>query len=128
MLELKSPVLLIVDDEARILAALRRSLRREGYRILTAETPAEALAVLEETAVDLVLSDQKMPGMSGLELLAEVKRLRPRASRLLITGWPEAVSAGDLDVLAIASLIPKPWDDSELKEALRKALATQRVA
>ncbi len=123
-----APVLLIVDDETRILAALRRSLRREGYVIITAETPAQAVAVLEETRVDLVLSDQKMPGMCGTELLAEVKRIRPEASRLLITGWAEAVSESELDALAIEAPIPKPWDDGELKQTLRRALATRRGA
>ena len=79
-------MILIVDDEVKILTALRRTLRREGYVILTAESPEQAIALLEETNVDLVLSDQKMPGMCGVELLAEAKRLRPEASRLLITG------------------------------------------
>lgn len=132
MLEVRSanpvlsiPVLLIVDDEAGILSALCRSLRREGYRILTADSPARAIAVLEEMRVDLVLTDQKMPGMTGLELLAEAKRLCPSAARLLISGWAEAVSPHELEALAIESLLPKPWDDAELKEALRKSLASR---
>ncbi len=66
------PVLLLVDDETRILSALRRTLRREGYEILTAESVAEGLRILESREVDLVLTDQKMPGMSGLEFLAQV--------------------------------------------------------
>ena len=114
--------LLIVDDEVRILTALRRTLRREGYEILTAETATRALELLVQHNVDLVLSDQKMPGMSGVELLAEVKRLRPAAARILITGWTEAVPRGDLDSLGIEALIPKPWDDGQLKDCLRRAL------
>ncbi|HTY18432.1 MAG TPA: response regulator [Myxococcota bacterium] len=112
-----------MDDEAHILAALRRALRREGYRILTAASPSEALALLETEAVDAILSDHKMPGMSGLELLAAAARRRPAAARLLITGWPDAIPGERLAALGIRALIPKPWDDAELKRALRDALA-----
>ena len=114
--------LLIVDDEVRILAALRRTLRREGYEILTAETTGRALELLERYPVDLVLSDQKMPGMSGVELLAEAKRMRPAAARILITGWTEAVPKAEMESVGIEALIAKPWDDGQLKECLRRAL------
>ncbi len=114
--------LLIVDDEVRLLTALRRTLRREGYEILTADTTGRALELLAERSVDLVLSDQKMPGMSGVELLAEAKRLRPAAARILITGWTEAVPKSEMESLGIEALIPKPWDDGQLKDCLRRAL------
>jgi response regulator RpfG family c-di-GMP phosphodiesterase len=114
------PVLLIVDDEERILAALRRTLRREGFEILCAESPARALALLEERAVDVILSDHKMPGMSGLAFLARAARLRPGAARLLITGWPEEVPPAELASVGVRALVPKPWDDAELKATLRR--------
>ncbi|HKX45689.1 MAG TPA: response regulator [Planctomycetota bacterium] len=113
---------LIVDDEVRILTALRRSLRREGFQVLTAEGPREALRILETTAVDLVLSDHKMPGMTGSELLREIARRWPGVVRLLITGWAEAVSDAEVREIGIRELIPKPWDDAELKAALRRYL------
>ena len=116
-------VVLVVDDETRILSAVRRSLRREGYEILTAETPAEALSILEARSVDVILSDHKMPGMNGLEFLALAAQRRPQAARLLITGWPAEVPARDLDALGIRALLAKPWDDTELKAALRSALS-----
>jgi len=117
------PTLLLVDDEDRILSALRRCLRREGYEILTADSVARAFQLLEERRVDLVLSDQKMPGMSGIDLLREVQRMQPHAARLLITGWSQAVTEDDLASAGIRALIPKPWDDAELKKSLRDALA-----
>jgi len=117
-------VLLIVDDEARILTALRRVLRSESYEILTAETPAEALRLLDERRVDLVLSDHKMPGMSGLELLARVSRKQPSAGRILITGWTEEVPPEELAAVGVRALVPKPWDNEELKATLRAALAS----
>jgi response regulator RpfG family c-di-GMP phosphodiesterase len=118
------PVLLIVDDEARILTALRRALRRENYEILTAETPAEALRVLDTQPVDLILSDHKMPGMSGVELLAAAARKQPNARRVLITGWTEEVPPAELEAIGVHALLPKPWDDAELKATLRAALET----
>ncbi len=117
-----SPVVLVVDDEARILSALRRSLRREGYEILTAETGEEALRVLDERPVELILSDQKMPGMSGVQFLAEAARRRPEALRMLITGWTAEIPREQLEELGVCALITKPWDDEKLKATLRRAL------
>jgi response regulator RpfG family c-di-GMP phosphodiesterase len=115
-----APVLLLVDDEARILSALRRTLRREGYEILTAESVSEGLRILASRRVDLVLTDQKMPGMSGLEFLEQVAARHPEVARLLITGWPEEIPADQIELLGIRALIPKPWDDGELRSVLRE--------
>ena len=114
--------LLIVDDDAGILSALRRSLRREGWNILLADSPREALRIVDSGPVDLVLSDHKMPGMTGTELLAEVARRRPETVRLLITGWAEALNKQELQEIGIDALIPKPWDDAELKAVLHQHL------
>jgi len=114
---------LIVDDEARILAALKRSLRREGWEILTAEGPGEALRILDEHGVDLILSDHKMPAMTGSELLRQVAARWPNVVRMLITGWAEAVSDEEIRDIGIEALIPKPWDDAELKSILRRHLS-----
>ena len=114
------PVLLLVDDETRILSALRRTLRREGYEILTAESVAEGLRILGSRKVDLVLTDQKMPGMSGVELLAQVADRHPNVARLLITGWPEEIPPDQIERLGIRALIPKPWDDEQLRTLLRE--------
>lgn len=119
--------LLIVDDEPHILSAMRRCLRREGYELLLAEGPARALSWLDTRRVDLVLSDQMMPGMRGTELLDEVAKRQPSAARLLITGGGRDSIAGDaLARLGIDEPLSKPWDDAVLKEALRKALAQVR--
>ena len=116
------PTLLLVDDEERILSALRRTLRREGYEILTVNSVAGALEVLDQRPVDLILSDFKMPGMTGMELLAEARRRQPRVARLLITGWSQAVSPAELAAAEVTTLISKPWEDADLKKALREAL------
>ena len=115
------PSLLVVDDEERILSALRRTLRREGYEIVTSESAYEALQILDERPIDMILSDQKMPGMSGLQFLAEAARRRPGAARMLITGWTEEIPPQKLEELGIFALINKPWDDADLKQTLRRA-------
>jgi response regulator RpfG family c-di-GMP phosphodiesterase len=115
-------VVLLVDDEPRILSALYRTLRREGYELLTAETTAEALRMIDESPIDCVLSDHKMPGMTGLELLEHVASRRPNAARLLITGWNLEIEASELARLGVQRVLSKPWDDRELKQALRAAM------
>lgn len=117
-----APTLLLVDDEERILSALRRALRREGWRILATSDPVEALRWLESETVGAVLSDHKMRGMSGLELLEAAARLQPDAVRFLITGWPDAIPTDRLAALGLRALIPKPWEDASLKALLREAL------
>lgn len=118
----QAPVLLIVDDEQHILSALRRVLRREGYELLTTGSASEALELLETREVGAVLSDHKMPGISGLDLLERAARIRPGAALLLVTGWPEEVDPARARALGIRAVIPKPWDDADLKATLRKVL------
>jgi len=118
----RPPVLLLIDDEALILAALRRVLRGEGYEILTAESAAAGLSLLEQQRVDLVVSDQKMPGMNGIELLEIVAQRYPELPRILLTGWPEEIPESRLRELGIRALLPKPWNDELLKRTLRESL------
>ena len=117
------PVVLLVDDERHILSALRRSLRREGYEILTALSVEVALATLAEREVDLIVSDQKMPGTNGIVFFAELERSGRRMPRVLLTGWPEEIPAAELRQAGVTALVPKPWDDAELKKTLRTCLA-----
>ena len=117
------PVVLLVDDEPRVLSALRRSLRREGYRLETAEHPARALERLAASPpVDLVVSDHKMPGMTGAEMLAEVARRWPGTARILLSGWVAEIAEAKLAKADPAAVLGKPWDDAELKAAIRGAL------
>ncbi len=116
------PVVLLVDDECHILSALQRSLRREGYEILTAGSADEALALLSARAVDLIVSDQKMPGTNGLVFLTEVGRKGCDAPRVLLTGWPEEIPQADITAAGITAVLPKPWDDADLKATLRACL------
>jgi response regulator RpfG family c-di-GMP phosphodiesterase len=121
------PTLLIVDDEAQILSALKRTLRGEGYDVVTVENGAAALRILGKRGVDAILSDHKMPGMSGVQLLARVAEMRPDTIRMLITGWTHEIPAERLRAIGICALVTKPWDDAKLKATLRTVLGLARA-
>ena len=123
---MSDPKLLILDDESRILSALRRTLRREPYEVFTAETVPAALRVLESEPIELVLSDHKMPGTTGLQFLEEAARLRPDAVKMLITGWTETIPEDSVEALGLHAVIAKPWEDALLKETLREAAKRAR--
>jgi diguanylate cyclase (GGDEF)-like protein/PAS domain S-box-containing protein len=122
--------LLIVDDETNILAALRRLLRHDGYRILTAENGHQALELLAQNEVQVVISDQRMPEMTGTDFLSHIKTMYPHSVRLVLSGYTDlesvtrAVNAG-----AIYKFITKPWEDEQLREQIREAfLYAENVA
>lgn len=116
------PSLLLVDDEAPILSALKRLLRREGYPILTATSAQEGLGLLARHEVAVIMFDQRMPNMSGSEFLAQVREMYPHAIRIILSGYTdlqavtEVVNRGE-----IYKFLHKPWDDAELLETLREA-------
>ncbi len=114
--------LLLVDDEPNILASLSRLLRREGFQILTATSPAEAFELLAKNKVQVILSDQRMPEMSGTEFFSRVRQLYPDTIRILLTGYTDLESVtGAINRGAIYKFLTKPWDDDQLREQIREA-------
>lgn len=107
-------ILLCVDDELLILNALRRSLRKEPYELLCAQSAADALKVLEENEVGVVLTDYRMPEMNGIELIEYIKKHYPHTVTVLLSGY------ADPDKLTFAGhgdgYIFKPWDDEKLRD------------
>ncbi len=121
--EEKKITILCVDDEKNILSSLRRLLRPEGYNILLANGGAEGLDILKENHVDLVISDMRMPEMSGAEFLEKVYKQYPDTMRLLLTGYSEISSTIDaINKGNIYKYISKPWEESDLKLTIRNAL------
>lgn len=114
---------LIVDDEQSILSAMRRLLRREPYEILTVTCGTEAIQVLEECPVHLLIVDQRMPGCSGTDLLREVRERWPETIRMILSGYSEVSSIiASVNDGAIYKFISKPWNDEELKLHVRRAI------
>lgn len=120
------PTLLVVDDEPQILNALRRLLAEEGYRILLAGDANEGLELLARERVQVVVSDQRMPRMSGTEFLSRVKVMYPDTVRIILSGHTDletvtqAVNEG-----AVYRVLAKPWDTEALRGHIRNAFREQ---
>ncbi|MCE5182106.1 MAG: EAL domain-containing protein [Betaproteobacteria bacterium] len=120
--ELPELTLLLVDDDHAILSALKRLLRHEGYRILTASSAEEGMELLAVHHVAVVVSDQRMPEITGAEFLAKVREMYPNTIRIILSGHAdlkaitEVVNRGE-----IYKFLEKPWDDRALLETLREA-------
>jgi FixJ family two-component response regulator len=112
--------LLCVDDEQNILATLRRSFVEDGWRVLCASSGAQGLDVLQREAVAVVISDQRMPEMTGTEFLSEVKRRFPETMRVILSGFAEISSVVEaINDGEIHKFVAKPWDDADLRETVR---------
>lgn len=123
-----APAVLCVDDEPNILSAMRRLLRGSGCRVLTAHGGDEALQLLEREPVQLVISDMRMPGMDGAELLSRVRARWPEITRVLLTGYADigstisAINRGE-----IWRYVSKPWDDEALKRLVQEVFEQQSM-
>jgi signal transduction histidine kinase len=117
------PTLLVVDDEPEVLQSIYDLLRRD-YRVIRCERGAEAVRVLESGEyIHVVMSDQRMPGMSGVEVLRQAKELRPDATRLLFTAYADIKAVIDaINEGNAYQYIHKPWNPEELEAVVRKAV------
>ena len=115
--------LLFVDDEEGVVNALKRIFLAENYRILTARSGPEALTILEAEEVQLVVTDHRMPGMSGAQLLKEIKNRWPSIIRIMLTGFADVQSVmGAVNEGAVYKFITKPWNDEDLRLTVSLAL------
>lgn len=122
------PTILAVDDEPRVLATLKLLLEREGFNVVTAGSPARGLELIQDRDFAVILADQLMPGMTGLEFVVECQRIQPHASRILIT------AAASLSVLVdainrgeIYRFLAKPWLREELIATVRNAVSRHEL-
>lgn len=114
--------LLLVDDEANIVASLKHLLRSEGYCILTASSGLEGLELLATNPVGVIISDQRMPEMTGVDFLRRVKNLYPDTVRIVLSGYTELRSVIDaINEGAVYKFLTKPWEDEQLREHVREA-------
>lgn len=115
------PRILFVDDEERILRSLQMQFRSH-YQVFTETSPLRALALLSHQEVDVIVSDQKMPEMSGAEFLAKASEVSPHSLRILLTGYSDLDAAIDaLNNGGIFRYLTKPWDRKEMAHTLRQA-------
>lgn len=112
-----------MDDDINILNSLKRLLRKDGYTIFTSENTTEALDIFHDNSINMVLCDQRMPGMSGTEFLSVIREKYPDVIRIVLTGYTdidtitESINKGH-----IFKFILKPWDDQNLRLEIRQGL------
>ena len=117
--------IMAVDDEASITKALQRLFRKENYRILTASSASEGLDLLKkaERPVSLIISDQRMPEISGSQFLEQTRKIFPNAIRFLLTGYSDINAVVDaINKGGIHRYLSKPWNDEDLKFQVRQSL------
>ena len=120
--------ILFVDDEPNILDGLRRMLRsmRKEFELCFAENAKEALEMMEKEEFDVVVSDMRMPGMDGAELLTEIQKRYPHSIRIMLTGQADEEST--LRTIGVVhQFLAKPCDPEKLKNILLRASALHRL-
>lgn len=119
----KKAKLLFVDDEERILTALR-SVFRNQYNVFTASSGPEAMEFMKRFNPHVVISDQRMPEMTGVEFLRQVKDIAPHTVRILLTGYSDLASiVGSINDGEVFRFVSKPWDNTEIQKTIGEAAA-----
>lgn len=128
-LETRPRRILVVDDEANVLSALRRALRRDGYEVFVADSGAAGLEELKRSSpIDMIISDHLMPDQTGLEFLKLARDRHPDAVRIMLTGHADMQTAIDaINQGEIYRFLTKPWDDATLKVTIWLAFEHQQA-
>jgi len=124
----EKPTILFVDDEFRLLRSIERGMLDEPYHMLFAESGKDALKLLEEHEVQVLVTDMRMPEMTGLELLKQVKERYPQIVRIVLSGYTQATTLlTAINQGEIFRFITKPWKmEEDFKPAIRQALEHYR--
>ena len=120
----RQPRILVIDDEEIARKNLSHILEKDAYEVLTAEDGRDALAKLSAASFDVVISDLKMPGINGMEILENIRQTRPDTRVVMVTGMPTATSA--VEAMGKGrSYISKPFKLEEVRAAVREALESR---
>ena len=120
--------ILFVDDEENILHSLRRLFTSEDYEVLTALSGSDGLAILKEIEIPVIVSDQRMPVMTGAEFLEQSRQLSPDAVRIILTGYADIEAAiGAINKGGAYRYVSKPWNDSNLLLVVKDAFEKYRL-
>jgi len=115
-MEKENRAVLCVDDELSILSSLKRLLRKEDYTLFTANSAKEGLEILEQHDIQVVLSDQRMPEITGVAFLQQVKRMYPSTVRVVLSGYADVATIVDaINKGEVYRFLTKPWNDENLK-------------
>lgn len=115
--------ILFVDDEQNVLSSMRRIFRKENYKLFTALSGSDALDIMSKESIDVVISDYRMPNMTGTELLRKIKADYPKTIRIMLTGYAEVDAVmGAVNEGAVYKFITKPWNDDDLRLTVGLAL------
>ncbi len=124
----KTYTILCVDDEEGIVESLERALKLDGYKVFTALGGAQGLEVLEKENVDLVISDQRMPNMSGYEFLKIVREKYPHVARIILSAHTDFDSlVQSINEGEIFRFFYKPWNLAELRKAIKAAIEQNQL-
>lgn len=115
-------VILIVDDEEGLREGLSKLLESEGYAALSAESGEQALEILQQSHIDLVLTDMRMPGMDGIELLKKIRERHPDVGVIILTGYGQIESYIEAMNFGAIEYVSKPFKVNELKFIVNKVL------
>ncbi|MBN1581264.1 MAG: response regulator [Anaerolineae bacterium] len=119
---MNTPHILVVDDEPGVLDVCARSLRRQGFEVTTASDAKTARILLQSHTVDLLISDMKMPGESGVSLLQAVHETSPDLPLMIITAYPESTYVDAALELNVKAFVPKPFDISVFVHEVKRSL------
>ena len=127
-IRISQPVVLLLDDEPNVTAGLKRALHNEPWKILTAATTGGAFDILNREAVDVVVSDERMPGMSGSQFLSEVRKKYPHTIRMILSGQADleaavrAINEGE-----VYRFLLKPCNPADLRITIRQAMEHKQL-
>jgi DNA-binding NtrC family response regulator len=126
---MNKPVVLLVDDEPLVTEALKRALYRSGLEIHAATSASSALALLSTRSVDVIVSDEQMPGMNGTEFLRHICQLHPRTIRIMLTGHVKVETAmRAINDGQVHRFLTKPCNEADLVMTIREALRLRDLA
>jgi YesN/AraC family two-component response regulator len=125
--KLHRPRVVIVDDEPRVLAALRRLFRREPFDLMATADPDEALAWMGDYTVDLLITDQRMPAMSGTDLVERAAERSPTTVTIILTAFPDGAVLERCMRQGVRRFLTKPWDDRTLVRSVRELLDVRQA-
>jgi DNA-binding NtrC family response regulator len=120
--KMNSATILLVDDDRNFLRVLAYQVEQLGFRVVATPSPKEAITQVEEGLMDLVITDLRMPEMDGLELLDQIRKIRPNLPIIVLTAQGTIDKAEEANKRGAVDLLTKPYEEGELEHSIRKSL------